>query len=56
MIERYCKEAIAENPKAAGDYKAGKKEAFNFIFGAVMKKAQGKADPNEARKILQKNL
>lgn len=54
-IKKYCKEAIAENPKAVEDYKAGKQEAFNFLVGMVMRKTRGQADPGVVNKVL-KNL
>ncbi len=54
-IEKFCKEAIIENQKAADDYRSGKEEALNFLLGAVMRKAKGKADPVEVKNIL-KNI
>jgi aspartyl-tRNA(Asn)/glutamyl-tRNA(Gln) amidotransferase subunit B len=51
-VEKFVKEAIAENPKAVDDFKAGKETAFNFLLGAVMRKAKGKADPKEVRSLL----
>ena len=51
-LERYCKEAIEENPKAVEDYKKGEKRALNFIIGVVMKKSKGKATPKEVNEIL----
>jgi aspartyl-tRNA(Asn)/glutamyl-tRNA(Gln) amidotransferase subunit B len=46
------KEVIAENPKEASDYKAGKKKLLGFFVGQVMKKSKGKASPQTANKIL----
>ena len=42
-LEKFCKEAIKENPQAVEDYKKGEKKALNFIVlnfivGDVMKK------------------
>ena len=51
-LERYCKEAIEENPQAVEDYKKGEKRALNFIIGVVMKKSKGKATPKEVNEIL----
>ncbi len=51
-LERYCKEAIAENPKAVEDYKKGETKALNFIVGAVMHKSKGKATPKEVNEII----
>ena len=53
-IEKYCKEAIAENPKAAEDYKKGEEKALHFIIGQVMKKTKGKATPKEVNEILKR--
>lgn len=46
-IEDLCKRVIEENPQAIEDYKAGKKQAVNFLVGQVMKATRGKADPGE---------
>jgi len=51
-LEKYCKEAIAENPQAIEDYKKGEKKALNFIVGSVMKKTRGKATPKEVNEII----
>jgi aspartyl-tRNA(Asn)/glutamyl-tRNA(Gln) amidotransferase subunit B len=53
-IEKYCKEAIKENPSAVEDYKKGEKKALNFIVGHVMKKTKGKATPKEVNEIVVK--
>ena len=51
-LERYCKEAIEENPKAVEDYKKGEAKALNFIVGKVMAKTRGKATPKEVNEIV----
>ena len=51
-LEKYCKEAINENPKAVKDYKKGNEKALNFVVGAVMKKTKGKASPKEVNEII----
>ena len=53
-LEKYCKESIAENPKAVEDYKKGEKKALNFIVGKVMAKSKGKATPKEVNEIILK--
>jgi aspartyl-tRNA(Asn)/glutamyl-tRNA(Gln) amidotransferase subunit B len=45
-------DAITENPRALGDYRAGKAGALNFLVGQVMKKTRGKADPAELNRML----
>ncbi|MBW3011295.1 Asp-tRNA(Asn)/Glu-tRNA(Gln) amidotransferase subunit GatB [Candidatus Woesearchaeota archaeon] len=55
-LEKWCKEAIKENPKAVEDYAKGEEKALNFIVGSVMRKSKGKANPAEVTKILKKLL
>jgi aspartyl-tRNA(Asn)/glutamyl-tRNA(Gln) amidotransferase subunit B len=55
-IERWVDEALAENPKAVADLKAGKKKAAGAIVGAVMKKSKGKANPGLVNKILEEKV
>ncbi len=50
------KTVLNENPQAIIDYKSGKKEAFNFIVGQVMKKSHGRGDPETIRKLLRGKL
>ncbi|MBI1935475.1 Asp-tRNA(Asn)/Glu-tRNA(Gln) amidotransferase subunit GatB [Candidatus Woesearchaeota archaeon] len=51
-LEKYCKEAIEENPKAVEDYKKGEAKALNFIVGKIMQKTKGKAAPKEVNEIV----
>ena len=51
-LEKYCKEAIKENPKAVEDYKKGEEKALNYIVGQVMRKTRGKATPKEVNEII----
>lgn len=44
-IEALCREAIANNPKAVGQYKEGNEKALNALKGPIMKATQGKANP-----------
>jgi aspartyl-tRNA(Asn)/glutamyl-tRNA(Gln) amidotransferase subunit B len=55
-LEKFCMDAIAENPKAVSDFKSGRQEALNFLLGSVMKKSKGKADAKEVREVLIKNI
>ncbi len=41
--------ALAANAKSVADYKAGKKAAFNALFGSVMRETKGKANPQLVR-------
>jgi len=56
LIEKYCAEAMAANPKTVADFRAGKPAALNFLKGQVMKLSKGKANPNLASQILEKML
>ncbi len=49
-------EILSKNQKAIDDYKSGKKEAFEFLVGQVMKITKGSADPEEIRKLLKKRV
>jgi len=55
-IETMCGEAIAGNPKAVAEYKAGKIQAINAIKGQVMKLSKGKANPAVVDQILARKL
>jgi len=55
-IARLVAETCAENPAEVDSFHAGKKTVFNFLFGQVMKKAGGKANPQTARALLSQAL
>jgi aspartyl-tRNA(Asn)/glutamyl-tRNA(Gln) amidotransferase subunit B len=55
-IEKFCDEAIAANPNAVADYKAGKVAALNSLKGQVMKLSKGKANPALVGEILERKL
>jgi len=50
------RDVIGENPQAVKDYRGGRKEAFNYLVGQVMKKTRGRADPKEIRELLKGTL
>ncbi|KKK61178.1 hypothetical protein LCGC14_3016930, partial [marine sediment metagenome] len=55
QLETWVDEAIAANPQAAEDAKAGgkkRKKAFGFLMGQVMQKSRGAADPQRVQSIL----
>jgi aspartyl-tRNA(Asn)/glutamyl-tRNA(Gln) amidotransferase subunit B len=56
LISNLVKETLAENPKEVQSYKSGKAGVVNFLFGQVMKKAAGKANPQMVRAELEKQL
>jgi aspartyl-tRNA(Asn)/glutamyl-tRNA(Gln) amidotransferase subunit B len=47
---------LRENPNEVASYKAGKTTVANFLFGQVMKKAGGKANPQVVRSELERQL
>ncbi len=51
-IEKFCEEAIKENPQAISDYKSENEKALNFVIGSVMKKSRGKAKPDVVKGII----
>jgi aspartyl-tRNA(Asn)/glutamyl-tRNA(Gln) amidotransferase subunit B len=55
-ISKAVQQALQENQNAINDYKKGKKEALNFIVGAVMKKTRGRADPRKTRELIIQQL
>ncbi len=55
-IRALALEVIAENPQAIEDYRNGKDNALKYLMGQLMKKSKGKAKPDSASKILEKEL
>jgi len=55
-LERWCREAIAANPKSVADFKAGKESAINAFKGPVMRAAKGNADPGRVDQTLRRLL
>ncbi len=56
LISNLVKATLAENPKEVQSYKAGKVGVANFLFGQVMKKAAGTANPQVVRSELERQL
>jgi len=48
--------AIAENPKAVEDYRAGTQKAKGALVGAVMKATRGQADPAIVNRLIDEKL
>jgi aspartyl-tRNA(Asn)/glutamyl-tRNA(Gln) amidotransferase subunit B len=51
-LKKLVEEALAANPKALADFKAGKQAALGAIVGAVMKATKGQANPDKVQAIL----
>jgi aspartyl-tRNA(Asn)/glutamyl-tRNA(Gln) amidotransferase subunit B len=47
---------IAANERAVADYRAGKEAAIKFLIGQVMRETRGRATPQSAQAILQREL
>ncbi len=56
QIARWVAETLAENPKGVASFRSGKTGVENFLFGKVMKKAAGLANPLLVRAELTKQL
>ena len=55
-IEKLVDDAIAGNPKAVEEFRAGKEKALNALAGQVMKASKGKANPAQVQDILRQKL
>jgi len=55
-LERIVIKVIEGNKRAVEDYKAGRKEALNFLVGMVLKEVKGKADPKQVRELLLRKI
>jgi len=55
-INKFIETTIAENPDAIANYKKGKTNSIMYLVGQVMKKAHGKADAGEVKKLLENKL
>ncbi len=55
-LSRAVAEAIAANPGAVEDFRAGKEQAVGFLVGQVMKATAGKANPKKVGELVRKAL
>jgi aspartyl-tRNA(Asn)/glutamyl-tRNA(Gln) amidotransferase subunit B len=55
-LERWCRDAIAGDPRAAAEFRAGKESAINALKGPVMRAAKGKANPRIVDETLRRLL
>lgn len=55
-VTHAARAALADNPKAVADYRAGKPSALNFLLGQAMRHAKGRADANALRATLERLL
>ena len=55
-IEGFVTQAVAANPKAVEEYRAGKAASLQFLVGQVMKLSRGKANPQGVISLLKQHL
>ena len=55
-IEKLVDEVFAANPQAIADWKKGKTNVAGWLMGQVMKKSQGKANPDRTTELVRKKL
>lgn len=55
-LEKFVDEAIASNPRAITDFKAGKERALQALVGPIMAKTKGKANPQVLIDIIKKKI
>jgi aspartyl-tRNA(Asn)/glutamyl-tRNA(Gln) amidotransferase subunit B len=56
VVEKFCDQVIAANPKPVADFKSGNAASLNFLKGQVMKFSKGKANPQLVGEILERKL
>lgn len=56
LIETLVDEVISNNPEQVEQYRSGKDKVLGFFVGQVMKKSQGKANPQQVNDILREKL
>lgn len=55
-LEAIVAEVIAANAKSVEEFRAGKERALNALVGQVMKRTQGKANPQQVTALLRQKL
>ncbi len=56
LIVKLCQDIASQYPKEVKKYQEGKDKVFGFLVGQVMKKSQGKANPQMVNQYLQQLL
>lgn len=56
LIARFVDDVITANPTMVEEFKAGKEKAMNALVGQVMKKSQGKANPQQVSDLIKERL
>ncbi len=55
-LDSVAEKVIKDNPDAVSDFKAGKKEALNYLMGQVMKEMKHRADAGVIIKLLKEKI
>jgi len=55
-LDSIISKVLSDNSKSVADYQSGKKNAFGFLVGQVMKATKGKANPKLVNEILATQL
>jgi aspartyl-tRNA(Asn)/glutamyl-tRNA(Gln) amidotransferase subunit B len=56
LLAGLVQQVLDENPEQVASYKAGKETVANWLFGQVMRKAAGRANPQVVRSELERQL
>jgi aspartyl-tRNA(Asn)/glutamyl-tRNA(Gln) amidotransferase subunit B len=56
MLANLVKQVLEENPEQVASFRTGKETVANWLFGQVMRKAAGKANPQVVRAELERQL
>ena len=56
MLLTVVLDVLSENPNQVKAFKEGKEKVIGFLIGQVMKKTEGKADPQKVKELLLKEL
>jgi aspartyl-tRNA(Asn)/glutamyl-tRNA(Gln) amidotransferase subunit B len=54
QLEEMCRKVIESNAQSIADYRSGKKQAFFFMVGQVMKLTKGQANAQSVTEIMEK--
>jgi aspartyl-tRNA(Asn)/glutamyl-tRNA(Gln) amidotransferase subunit B len=55
-IEKIIQDVLSQNPDAVEDFKQGNTKVIGFLMGQIMKVSKGRANPNMARRLLEKRI
>lgn len=55
-LESIIEKIVEDNPKSVEDIRSGNQKAYGFLTGQVMKATKGKANPQEANRIIREKV